>query len=233
MLLAIMRSKAIRTLGVLLAAVSTHLAWADSGDILPVPDALLKRYCHGVHNSYECAQKIETGEIKTKYMTRVSRCRPEGLCIRLAGKSIILKDKNTDPVAAYSYIAFVPALRTHVVHVQYSEGGSFLVIHDESGRSANVAGFPVPSPNRRRFVSVSMDIWSGYDPNAVELWRIRQGRFNREARFDLSWGPGAATWGTENAVTIPKLCLEETSEDSKHCGTANLIWVNGRWTLSE
>src|ERR1044071_7025263 len=114
MALAIMRAMTVRLAGMMLAAVSTPLAWAV---ILPVPDVLLERHCRGIGNSYECAQRIEAGEIQNKHATRVSRCRPKSLCIRLAHKSMTLKDKgiDTNQVVAYSYLAFAAALKLHVV----------------------------------------------------------------------------------------------------------------------
>lgn len=203
-------------------------------DILPVPQDLLKRYCAGLKNSYKCAQAIEAGEVPLHYQSRVVRCRPGTLCIKLANKTIELSDKapNTDREINYSYVAFLPALKVHVLHTQFYEGIGFMVIHDESGQTANIMGYPIPAPDGTRFAARSMDLIAGYSPNGVEVWRIDGGRFQKEATFETEWGPASISWRSNEKMVLGKHCEDEQQPGrTKPCGKANLTLVGSRWVF--
>ena len=216
-----------------IAALTTTGAIA-SGGILPIPDALLNRYCANQKNSLTCARTIEAGELSARHGKRASRCRPHTLCINLARSALTLADQNleTDQSVEYSYIAFVPPLRLHVVHVQRWEGSHFLAIHDETGRSADIIGYPVASPDQRRFAALSMDLFAGFSANGIEVWRIETGRLTREARFDTDWGPSNANWRSADILGVAKNCESEDAPGStKPCGNAELSHSRGLWTL--
>lgn len=205
-----------------------------SGGILPIPDLLLNRYCANLKNSLTCARTIEAGELSARHGKRASRCRPHSLCINLAKSTITLEDQNleTDQSIQYSYIDFVTALKLHVVHAQHWEGNQFLAIHDETGRSASIIGYPVASPDQRRFAAVSMDMFAGFSPNGIELWRLESGRLYREARFDTDWGPSATSWRSTDNLVVTRNCENNDQPGTtKPCGSAELSHFHGRWTL--
>jgi hypothetical protein len=205
-----------------------------SDALLPIPDALLSRYCTAQRSSLACVGKIEAGELSARYGKRVTRCQPHALCINLARSTLTLQDKSPDTEHAvlYHYIAFVPELKLHVIHIQRWEGSQFLAIDHESGRSAEIIGYPVASPDQRRFAAVSMDLFASFSPNGVELWRIEDGRLHREARFDTDWGPTNAKWRNPESLTVDKHCEnEETPGTTRPCGSAELRRSSGVWTL--
>lgn len=222
-------------LRIIIASVAlASMQAAAQEDILPVPRDILKRYCIGLMNSYKCAQAIEAGEVALRYQSRVARCRPGTLCIKLATKTIEISDKatNTDQELSYSYIAFIPALKVHVLHTQLYEGIRFMVIHDDSGQTTDTMGYPVPSPDNKRFATRSMDMIAGYSPNGVEVWRSESGRFHREATFETEWGPSSATWRTPERIVFGKHCHdEERPGETKPCGKAELNFASNRWVF--
>lgn len=202
--------------------------------ILPIPDALLSRYCTAQKSSLACASKIEAGELSARYGKRVSRCQPHSLCINLAKSTLTLQDQSPDTEHAvlYHYIAFVPELKLHVIHAQHWEGSQFLAIHHESGRSADIIGYPVASPDQRRFAAVSMDLFAGFSPNGIELWRVEDGRLHREAHFDTDWGPTNEKWRSPEHLTVEKRCeSDENPGTTRPCGSAELSRSGGVWTL--
>lgn len=202
--------------------------------ILPIPDALLSRYCAAQKSSLACARNIEAGELSARYGNRVARCRPNALCITLAKSTLTLEDRklDADQSIQYHYIAFLPELKLHIVHAQHWEGSQFLAIHHETGRSADIIGYPVASPDRQRFAAVSMDLLAGFSPNGVELWRIEGGRLHREARFDTDWGPANAKWRSADSLVVDKFCEnDEKPGTTKPCGSADLSRASGVWML--
>lgn len=183
------------------------------------------------YNTFGCVRAIEQTELQ-RTNSKAKR-RPDGLRIRLDKTTIDLndvKDESGDGTKFYSYIGYLEKLKVHVVSVQYSEGGGFMVIHHLSSQSEFPSGYPVASPSNSRFVNVSLDMFAGYSPNNVEVWRIESGSFRKEFSQDVDWGPSKARWVSETHVQIDKSCFVEPASLTP-CGVADLLLINGKWSL--
>jgi len=188
-------------------------------------------HCEGLYNSFDCARAIERAQAKGKDGVYFRR-NDNRLIIRLASKHITLRDRDLDQSddRGYSYITFHPRQKIHVLHLQFYEGEAFVVIHHLTGELAQIDGFPIASPDLRRFVAISHGGESGYYPTSIEIWRVRNGHMWPEYRYESSpreWGPGSARWLDNNTIHIDGLCLEA----ERTCESARLSMKAGRWRI--
>ena len=188
-------------------------------------------------NTFRCARGIE----KKMLLGQKFPIRRAGntLIIRTATKTVRLIDNNSEngnESISYSYLGRISAIRSHIVYVQYYEGGSYMAVNEQSALAAYPSGFPVVSPNKQHFFSISEDMFAGYDPNNVEVWRVTAKTFYRAANFELEWGPRSAMWFGSRQFEVRKVCrapTEEGADDLKPCGKARVVYSNAAWKLIE
>ncbi len=142
--------------------------------------------CKNIHNSYECAQAIERYQIKrySKYVTRVGN---QLQLILRNGKVKILEDtpKTTyDDVnlKAYSFRDYLRNIGYFLIEVQYYEGGEFLMVNNTSGNQFLVPAIPAISPDKKRFVSVSIGF--PYNFNGIQIWKLISDRLVLEWSYE-------------------------------------------------
>jgi hypothetical protein len=196
----------------------------------PVYKALLT-HCEGIQNTLQCARAIEQAQAKgnsARYFEREKLV----LRIRTGKKVVTLRDRsngNGDD-ALYSYLAYLPELQ---LHVQFYEGDVYAIVHQKSGELAHVDGFPLISPDRKRFVTISNGGESGYYPNSIEVWRVQNGLMRSEYRYEPSvqvWGPKAAAWTDSATIAIEGECNAEIAGAAK-CPSLKASFRGGRWKL--
>ena len=188
-------------------------------------------------NTFLCARGIEEKLLLGRRFP-VKRAG-NTLIIRTATKTVRLIDnisENGNESIAYSYLGRISAIRSHIVYVQYHEGGSYMVVNEQSAQAAYPSGFPVVSPNKQHFFSISEDMFAGYIPNNVEVWHVSAKVFHRVANFEPEWGPRSATWLDSRHFEVSKVCHAPTEEDAaelKPCGKARVLHSNAAWKLIE
>lgn len=188
-------------------------------------------------NSFRCARGIEEKVLSTR-TSAVSRSGGT-LLIRTPKVTVRLADspsKNGDESIAYSYLGRIGSIKSHVIYVQYYEGGAYMVVNERSGKVAYPSGFPVVSPDRKHFFSISEDMFAGYNPNNVEVWRVSATAARRVADFEPEWGPRSGRWLQPGEIEVKKVCYpppKEWNAELQPCGEAHVVHTNSGWKLIE
>ena len=202
---------------------------AATGSEDPVYEKLLA-VCVGIHNSGECARRIEASHKGGETAARFVRSGTN-LSVVASSRSFSLRDRdNPDGDIEYSYIAYMERPGVHVVRRQYAEGNEFTVIGDRDDRSHVVPGFPILSPSASRFLSYSEAGESGYNADAIEIWRVNRGRLSREAKMTPSFSGcqiRVVTWLSESVVQLTGV-PNAGGPGSKAC-RLSLKYANQRW----
>ena len=90
------------------------------------------------------------------------------------GQEARFLDRNIedDTGVWYTYHGFLAAVGYHVVHVLLYEGTGDLGGGHATGNIVPVHAPPVVSPEGRSFATASEDLESGYNPTAIQIWRL-------------------------------------------------------------
>ena len=202
-----------------------------------IAGAQLDELCAGIDNSYECAQAIEEHQLKnSEHARRVIR-RGGQLRLKLNnGRRQTLKDyqkaNEDDSVIQYNFREYLPELGYFLVHRQFYEGRDYLMIHDASGRRFQLQSVPVVSPDRRRLVTTSNGIMGGYNPNAIQIWRVTQrGLVLEQTIKPQGWGPSGAKWIDNQRISLTKN-LPSADRSTTRPAPATLI-LRGRWRVEQ
>ncbi len=192
--------------------------------------------CSGKNlNSFDCARGIERKTLSAE--SKAVRRSGNTLQLRLEKQTIRLVDDPTgsgDSPASYSYLGFSRKLMSHILHVQYPEGNVYMVIHHRSGKRALPSGYPLASPDGQHFLSLSEDMFAGYNPNNIEIWQVRSGGFRRVANHAPEWGPHNGNWASDQHALIEKQCYAQEESNPaglKPCGVAKVERLGSTWKL--
>lgn len=213
--------------------LSTVSFTAFSQEPPPQYKALLT-HCEGVQNSFQCARAIEQAQAKGVGGRFFERSK-DVLRVRTLKKVISLTDRAKDDADAhlYSYLTYLPEQRLHVLHLQFYEGTAYAVVHHKSAEIAQIDGFPLISPDARRFIAISSAGESGYNPNSVEVWRVSNGIIWPEYRYEpsaQSWQPKTAYWLDSTTVALEGNCGTDTVTPAK-CPSLKATFRGGRWRV--
>jgi hypothetical protein len=195
----------------------------------PTPDSTARAFYAEHHDDYAAERRAIAG-----VNARVSRT---GGVLRLrlgSGRTVVLADTLQEGDSHYRalYLGFRPALGLHVVEQRFYEGGTYVVYHDRTGRDATIPGPPVASPDGHRFLSSSMDLAAGYDPNRLEIWRVDRAGLHCETALDGgdAWGPDSVAWVGTATVRFARVTLKQGTLD--HNGTRERIIRTGtEWSF--
>lgn len=199
---------------------------AGEPDLPPAREGL----CAGIANVYECAQQVE--ELRLSRVAHDVRRAGDTLIIPLlAGQEVSLVDRDAggpDNVL-YTYREHLDRIGYHVVDVHYYEGGSHLLIGDETGQRLQVSAPPVVSPDGDRFVVASAAGTAGYAPNALQVWRRTPDGLTLEWEVEPDWGATNARWESRQRV---RFRMTRECPDRPVCyEDAVLRLRDGEWTL--
>jgi hypothetical protein len=202
---------------VLLATTAAHASALSAGSESPTYLALLK-LCAKINNTERCAQAIEASYANLSE-SRLFRRTGSTLEVLTPRKTFSLKNnENPDGDVSYHYLAYLARNGIHVVHLQYGEGNDFAVIGDQDDASHVVSGFPITSPDDRRFFSYNVAGEAQYTPDALEVWRIESGTLVKE----FSTAPNfynchilSATWKSKDEISLTGKSIEESGTKSR------------------
>jgi hypothetical protein len=100
-------------------------------------------------------------------------------------------------------------------HVKASlyEGRASLLVNDKSGEITWLKAPPVISPDKKRFVTMSMDLEAGYNPNEIKVWRVEASgpELEYSANFGEQWGPSDPVWKDGDTIAFQKNILNPRS----------------------
>lgn len=107
---------------------------------------------------------------------------------------------NGKPVADYRVEAYFPKLGFFVLHKQLYEGDAYLLVSDVDGTQLEVQGYPIFSPDGKRFVSAFDD---PYDPwPSFDIYAIRGKSIVREFSADVRWPEFVVVWHGNDAIEL-------------------------------
>ena len=194
------------------------------------PDSLRQALCTEIRNTFQCARAIEQHQLAAgAAAARVG----DTLAITLAGgESLELIDQGeVAETIRYSYGDFFAQIGYHFLHVQYYEGGGYLLVNAVSGSAQVVFGEPIVSPDGARLITTSLDLIAEFDPNGIQIWRLTSDSLVLEHQATPDdWGPAAARWTGPNAVDVAMGYVETaTFPDAVVRDTLHLRLEDGRW----
>jgi hypothetical protein len=181
------------------------------------PRQALDTLCVGLRNWYQCAQAIERYQVQ-QYSQFVARDTSHLTLRLLSGDSLVLSDSVVEGWGgrSYTYCDYLRAIGYHFIHVQYWEGGDYLLVDATSGKSTYIPGVPAISPDGERFVVTSVDLEAGYGPTTVQVWKLRPDSPMLEWQLDpLSLQEGAPTdslWGISAARWVSPTLIHARRE---------------------
>lgn len=115
----------------------------------------------------------------------------------------------------------------HVVDVHGYEDGSVELIADDTGASIRVVGYPILSPDGRRFATSAASYETCEGTTALEVWRLVGGAPRREFTVtpfdctrDIGWWSTDETWRSPDTLSFIRHVLPTDSERHK-AGTSD------------
>ncbi len=185
-------------------------------------------------SSYGCARAIEQFQASSPNGAYFSRAKWV-LTLRTLKKSVRLQDRADEQESdvRYSYLAFLPEVQLHVVHVQHWEGHTYLAVHHGTGRRQTLVGFPLPSPDRSRAICVSAAGESRYYPNAVEVFDLSGQQVKREYSYKPDpgrWSPTDVQWLSPTSARVSGTCTPDR-QSARSC-PAQLQLQGRRWSIA-
>ena len=95
-----------------------------------------------------------------------------------------------DEFVRHRYGGWLAPVGQHVVLADLYEGGAVIAVDGDSGRSAELLGYPVASPDGEWVAAMNTDLVAAYTESGVQVWRVTA------AGLELEWGlDGGGRWG--------------------------------------
>jgi hypothetical protein len=129
----------------------------------------------------------------------------------------------------YLYQGRLPRTDFDIVRVQFYEGSAYQLIGPRGW--SRLVGAPVLSPDGRRVIAASRDLYASYNPNAVEIWNIERGLpvLELSVRTDR-WGPGEVTWIDADTIGLVLISLDDQNQE-RLIGGARMRRTSAGWSF--
>lgn len=131
------------------------------------------------------------------------------------GTKKVVKDEKSCPCYTYKRIIELEDVSYYVFDVAgvSAEKTYALLVDSRSGDEIKVGGIPVLSPDKKRFVTVTMDLTSRSGYNSIEIWDFKSpGTITKSFETQLTdWGPSDPIWVDPTAVRMYKNFLDVPS----------------------
>jgi hypothetical protein len=204
----------------------------------PLPPGMkLDDLCSGIENSLECAQEIESYQLrKAENARRVKRSGAQ-LVLKLGdGQSLTIQDEQ--PVEGevgaikYNFRDYLTKIGYFLLHRQLYEGADYLLIHERRGSRQELQQVPVISPDLQRLVTASDGVSGGYSPNAVQIWRLTENKMELEYTLEpKGWGPSDPKWIDHRTIRLTK--KYPSAAPAEPSTTSLSLKADGKWHLEE
>ena len=171
-------------------------------------DSISENYYNSVHYKYPSDQ--DTIPLDTN---RVKQTK-EGICILLKNsKSILLKNDTTEgeSMVFYSYVKTLRHSNCVHIHAGYWEWIGEFLINMDNGKRIEFWSNPLFSSNKKLVVSASQDLESGEMPNGIQLYKEKNGGFEKVFEKEISnWGPHEVKWENDSCLVIKRAKVDKT-----------------------
>ncbi len=146
----------------------------------------------------------------------------------------IVLDKPSCPCYTYKkYLKNVGYYTFNVIE-EGSEGLSAMLVNDKTGKEFKVDAIPLVSPNNKKFVTTSMDLSAGFDPNKIEVWHFAKKGMVRDFSLTLEkWGPSDPIWLNNNTISFSKNIFETKSGNIIKTAKLFLKFNGKKWALTD
>lgn len=162
-----------------------------------------------IKNSYECAQYLEQ-VVKKSGELKFTRNNGTLILPLRSGNKIYRNSGAIGNSQKYSAVQYFKKTNHVVIHVQYWESSSYLLLNLQTGDEYVLAGNPVLSPNSERIVVARMDIDIGLNPNSIAVYRFTNGGLTKEYMYAPSWGPSNLEWQGDTKISLRKNYFDTT-----------------------
>ena len=155
--------------------------------------------------------------------------------LRSRDRAVVLEDdcSSTESAVRHFFVSYLPDIGYFLVKADLYEGRAFLLVNDKTGDKTWLKGPPVVSPDNRRFVTASMDLEAGYNPNEIQVWRLEPSgpELEYSANFGEQWGPSDPSWKDAETISFKKNVLDPGSPGQLLSTPAILRRNENRWEL--
>lgn len=187
---------------ILLTLISFNATSIDFGAIKG------KFYCPDIHNSQQCARSIE--KIIINQNPIIQRVSETQLQIKLQnGKELLLLDswesELYDKNASFTAIELLNNSKLLLIHKQYWEGNSYILVSLVNGTKIPLEGYPAMSANNKLMIVAELDLEAEYNPNIFQLYRVKGNEIVKlfDAKPD-NWGADKVEWLSNTMVKFVK-----------------------------
>lgn len=158
------------------------------------------------------------------------------LQLRTRDGLVVLTDNCFDgeSYVRYRFKAYLTDIGYFLIGVDGYEGHGFLLVNDRTGNKTDLEAMPVFSPDRKQFVTMSMDLDAGYHPNSIQIWQLDPSgpKLGYKVYFDNAWGPSDPVWIDNRTIEFKKNILVEHGSEYKS-SRALLIKKDSTWEIKE
>jgi len=210
----------------------------------PAPDSSpdVAALCQGVINAYDCGRRVEQYQLGRlpQYASRTG----DTLFVHLAaGRQTQFVDRSVEDETGvwYAYHAFLPTVGYHVVQVLLYEGTGYQAVGHLNGNVVTVHAPPIVSPDGRRFATASEDLEAGYNPTAIQIWRLEELGAVLEWTLEPGegptspdndpWGPHDLRWITPTEIRVEQVRFDTETNVRRVGGEVVIRLTNGEWRV--
>jgi hypothetical protein len=129
----------------------------------------------------------------------------------------------------------------HVIQVLLYEGTGYQALDHENGHMVTVHAPPVVSPDGHRFATASEDLEAGYNPTAIQIWRLEElgavlewtlepGEVSMSPEDD-PWGPHDLRWITPTEIRVEQVRFDAETNVRRVGGEVVIRLTNGEWRV--
>lgn len=183
-----------------------------------------KFQCPGIHNSFECAKKIER-KLNLDFISRTDN--DISLSVELRDNSVVqLKESGI----RFLVLEYLNNKNMLVIFEQYWEGGAYGLLDLRSGSYVRFGGYPVFSPNEKHLVVAGLDLAAGYSANVLEIYTYNNNDFElMHKEITVTWGPSRVQWINDKKLAYDMATLECAFFDKDVCLRKILQFDNQKW----
>ena len=176
--------------------------------------------CPDIHNSQLCARNIEKTIISQNPI--IQRVNETQLKIKLQnGKELLFVDswdsEFYDENANFTAIELLNNNKFLLIHKQYWEGNSYVLVSLSNGKQIPLEGYPAMSPNNNLMIVAEIDLEAEYSPNTFQLYKVNKNGI--VILFDAkpdNWGPDKVEWLSNTMVKFIKRRINLNYEPKKN-----------------
>lgn len=129
--------------------------------------------------------------------------------------------------------------RFYVIREQWFEGNTWLLFDRATGRVFDVGGYPLFSPDGRRFIAASEDLDAGYSPTVFDLYDVtEQGarlafrhRSPRQPEAPGLWAARGVCWTGDDSVAYRRTHVSPSDEQTYIERPRTLSLRDGKWRI--